>query len=338
MFFKNIPKNIKNYQARSILIIGIGSLGDNLLLTPSIKLIKDTYKNASLDIIVGPRARGFAENNPWFSNFYIWEKNNFFKLVAELRKKKYDITFDFKNSAITFFLHSRYKFTFFRQELFSNKISIHESERVLKFLEPYFGKSEDIRLYFPVAQTSKEKIEKIFTSFGIKKSDIIIGINPGAASEMKKWDKENFIEVCKALIEIYSAKIIIIGNKKEKDLGEYIKKGIGEKNVFNLAGETTVMDLAALLTMINILITNDTGSMHMASAVQCPVVAIFGPGNSYRYGPVNTKNHVLHTHLDCFPCRVDSKCKKNFICMKQITVHEVLSAVFFLLNSTKIPT
>ncbi|MCL5409047.1 MAG: glycosyltransferase family 9 protein [Candidatus Omnitrophica bacterium] len=335
MFFKKIPKNIKEYHVKSILIIGLGSLGDNLMLTPTIKLIKDTYKKAEIDIVIGPRALGFARNNPWFSNIYVWNKKISLNLFTSLRKKRYDIIFDFKNSLLPFFLRGKYKFTFFIKEFFSDKSFTHESERTIKFVESYFGKPENINLYFPVLQTDIEKTEKFFKTFGINKSDIIIVMNPGAAFPAKRWKKENFIQTGKEILKIYDAKIIITGNKLEKSLGEDIKIGINNKNVFNLAGETTIGELAAILKMADVLITNDTGTLHLASAVRCPVVVIFGPSNPYRYGPIGTKNYVLHADIDCFPCKLEAKCNKKFICMEYIYVKDVINAVSILLNEEK---
>ncbi|MCL5674739.1 MAG: glycosyltransferase family 9 protein [Candidatus Omnitrophica bacterium] len=335
MFLKKIPGNIKEYPAKSILIIGLSSLGDNLLLTPSIKLIRDTYGKADIEILVGPRAVEFAKNNPWFSGFSVWNQKRVLRLIISLRKKKYDIIFDFRNSLLPFFIRGRYKFTFFLKEFFSDKIFTHESERTLKFLEPYLGKVEDVHLYFPVSQSNKEKIEKLFKIFGIKKSDIVVVMNPGAAFPAKRWKKENFIQAGKELLKIYDTKIIIVGNKQEKILGEDIKTGINDKNVFNLAGGTTVEELYALLSMSDVLITNDTGTMHIASAAGCPVIAIFGPGNPYRYGPVGTKNYILHTYLDCFPCRFEAGCRKKFACMNHIPVKDVIDAVSVVLDEEK---
>jgi len=329
------PKNIKDYPLNKILIIGLSCLGDNLLITPAIKLIKDSFKKAEVDIVIGPRSIEFVRNNPWFSNYFVYNKKKMLSSIINLRKKRYDLIVDFRNSLLPFLLKGKFKLTFFWKEFTSEKFFTHESERIVRFLEPFFGKPEEIRLYFPFNNSDKEKISEIFKTFRIKKSDLIIVLNPGANFIHKRWKKENFAELGKILISDYGAKIIIIGGSQEITLAEEIKSLIGNTNVFSIAGKLTLQQLAALFEESDLLITNDTGPMHLASAVQCPVVAIFGPGNPYRYGPIGTKNYVVHIEIDCFPCRIKRNCKKNFICMSKITVSDVIKSVRLILDEDK---
>lgn len=327
------PKNIRDFEIKKILIIGLSCLGDNLLLTPSLKLIKDTFKKADIEIVVGPRAIEFAKENPLFSTYHIYDKRKgILRLVRNLRKKKYDLIIDFRNSLLPFFLRSKFKLTFFLKEFFSDKMFTHESERILKFIEPFFGKIEKIHLYFPVKNSSREKITELFKKWNIKASDIIVVLNPGGNFIPKRWDKKNFISLGKALIKEYEAKIFVVGGEKEKNLTREIKEGIGDERVIDLGGKTTISELAALLEKSDLMVTNDTGPMHLASAVDCPVVAIFGPSNPYRYGPIGVKNYVVHADIDCFPCRVEGKCKIGFECMKRVTVEDVLKAARLILD------
>jgi len=149
------PKNIREIELKKNLIIRLSCLGDNLLITPAIKKIRETYKKAEIDIIIGPRAIEFVIENPWFSNYIIYDKKtHLFKLIKKLREKRYDLTVDFRNSFIPFFVRSKYKLTFFKKEFFSEKFYTHESERILSFIEPFFGKGE-IKLYFPYPASYK---------------------------------------------------------------------------------------------------------------------------------------------------------------------------------------
>jgi len=206
---------------------------------------------------------------------------------------------------------------------------------MLEFVEPYFGKPQEVRLFFPLINSEREEIEKILKTLKIKKSDIIIVLNPGAGFIPKRWKKENFAELGKILLKDYDAKIIIIGGEQEIALAEEIKNIISSENVFSLAGRITIPQLAVLLEESDLIITNDTGPMHLASAVKCPVIAIFGPGNPYRYGPIGTKNYVVHSEIECFPCRIKRKCRKNFICMERVTVSEVIKSVRLILDEGK---
>jgi len=326
------PKNIREIELKKILIIGLSCLGDNLLLTPAIKKIRETYKKAEIDIIIGPRAIEFVIENPWFSNYIIYDKKtHLFKLIKKLREKRYDLTVDFRNSFIPFFVRSKYKLTFFKKEFFSEKFYTHESERILSFIEPFFGKGET-KLYFPYPASYKEKIKEIFNDIGIKSSDIIVSLNPGAKFAGKRWDKGKFALLAKELMKIYGVKIIITGSKDEKKLTEELKEMIGEKGVFDFGGKTNLRELAAVYEFSDLVISNDTGSMHLACAVGAPVVAIFGPSNPYRYGPIGGKNFVVHSDIECFPCKKESKCKIDFECIKRIKVEDVLKYCCLILD------
>ncbi|MCM8765205.1 MAG: glycosyltransferase family 9 protein [Candidatus Omnitrophica bacterium] len=328
-FLKNRSKTIIN-----ILIIGLSSIGDNLLISPSIRLIKDCCEGSSIDFVVGPRAAAFAEKNPLFSNTYIWDKKTGVKtLIRMLGNRKYDLIVDFRNSLIPFFLNAEYRLTFFLRELFSRRVSVHEAERAVKFIEPYFGKMETVELYFPLYHAEIDEHKKAFERTGISlDSDNFIVLNPGAAFEKKRWDKDRFAEVARTIILKYGVKVVIVGSKNEIDLAREITAKIHDERVFNLVGKINLRQLACLLSESMLLITNDTGTMHLASAMKCPVIAIFGPGNPLRYGPIGTKSIVLHTGRNCFPCRLEARCDKKFVCMNDITVQDVISAVEKLLS------
>lgn len=331
------PRNISQIELKKILIIGLSCLGDNLLLTPAIKKIKDTYKNSEIDIVIGPRAIDFVSENPLFSNYFIYDKREgVLKLIKKLRKKRYDLIVDFRNSLIPFFLKSKYKLIFFKNELFSEKFYTHESERIMNFLEPFFGKGE-IKLYFPVGNNYREKIREIFHSIGIKQSDLVVVLNPGAKFEGKRWGKEKFAILGKELIKNYGVKIIITGSKDEEKLTQEVKELIGKTFVFDFGGKTNLKELAAIFERSDLVVTNDTGSMHLACAVGADVVAIFGPSNPYRYGPIGTKSFVVHSNIDCFPCKKESKCKINFKCIKEIEVEDVLKYCFIILDEKQQP-
>ncbi|MCM8825880.1 MAG: glycosyltransferase family 9 protein [Candidatus Omnitrophica bacterium] len=225
---------------------------------------------------------------------------------------------------------------FFLKELFSKKFSTHEAERTVRFLEPYFGRCKNIELYFPLYKNEIQQYTEVFEKDGIfLDSDNFIVLNPGAAFEKKRWDKDRFAELGRQIISKYEVKLMIVGNKKELGLAKEITAKIRSERALNLAGKISFRQLAFLLSRALLLITNDTGTMHLASAMKCPVIAIFGPGNPLRYGPIGTKSIVLHTDRKCFPCRLESRCKVGFICMNDVMVKDVISAVEKLLMHAK---
>jgi heptosyltransferase II len=333
------PKNIKDLDIKKILVIGLSCLGDNLLLTPSIAKIRDTFKNAEMDIIIGQRGYEFAQDNPWFKRCIVFDKHkNIFRFIGMVNQNRYDLIVDFRNSLLPFFLRGKYKLNFYKQELFSEKNFTHESKRILDFLAPYFGKEKEIHLYFPVGKKEQDVIEERLRHLGVKNSDIRIVLNPGAGGSGKQWAKENFVDLAKELLKTYvDIKIFLTGTDGQKQLCGEVENSINSKNVYNLSGKTTLKELAALLEKTDLIITNDSGTLHMASAVRCPVVAIFGPTNPYRYGPIGTRNIVVHSDLDCFPCKNRKQCRKDFLCLKKISVEQVLRAAMLILDEKEQP-
>ena len=326
------PTSLREYPVEKILIIGLSSLGDNLLISGAVKLIRDTYKKARMEIVVGRRSIEFARDNPWFSGYFIFDKvQGVFPLIRRLRAKRYDLIVDFRNSLIPFFLRGKYKLMFFREEMLSDKFYTHESERTLGFLEPYFGRPAKAGLVFPVNNADRARVDAMMRDLGIRKSDPLVVLNPGASFPPKRWPKERFAEVGATLAKEYRAKIVVIGGQTEKHLAADVGRMIGPV-AYDCSGKTTVGELSALLERAHLLVTNDTGPMHLASAVECPVVAIFGPGNPYRYGPIGTKAGVVHDNMECFPCRLEGRCRKGFVCLNNVTVEDVLKAARLLLD------
>lgn len=333
------PKNLKDIKIKKILVIGLSCLGDNLLLTPAIARIRDTFRDAEIDIIVGLRSVEFAQDNPWFAKCIIFDKRrNIFRFIGQVNKNRYDLIIDFRNGLLPFFLRGKYRMSFYRQEFLSEKSYTHESKRMLDFIAPYFGKEQNIHLHLPLSRKDRDAMDERLRSMKVKNSDMRVVLNPGAGGSGKKWPKEKFAALAGELSGTYGdVKIFITGSAGERTLGEEIKKLAGNGNIHNLAGETTLRELGALLEKTDLIITNDSGTMHVAAAVNCPVVAIFGPTNPYRYGPVGTKNIVVHSKLDCFPCKNRRKCRKNFLCLEKISVDQVMKAAMLILDEKEQP-
>jgi len=346
----------KKKRLEKVLIIGASCLGDMLLLTPAIRAIRKKYPQANFSILLGPRAREAVENNSWFSEVIIWDKKTSLSqklnLIKSLRKRHFNLVVDFRNTLLPFFIRGEKNLTFFWKELFSGKNKVHEAERRLRMLPSSFPMPENKSPFFPVSKENRLSLQKILNENGIKSDEEelhphlsppplrgrnekggrtkLIILNPGANWPAKRWKKGGFARVGDELVKKYKAKIIIVGGEKERGLAEKVKNLMREEAI-NLAGKTTLGELAALLEKSSLFITNDTGPMHLASAVKCPVVAIYGPGNWLRYGPWENQYRIVHSNLSCSPCNV-IRCKRNFLCRELIKPADVLQAAESLLK------
>ncbi|MFQ3574594.1 MAG: glycosyltransferase family 9 protein, partial [Thermodesulfovibrionales bacterium] len=151
-------------------------------------------------------------------------------------------------------------------------------------------------------------------------------IAPGARWKTKQWLPDRFAEVASRL-EGFS---LIIGSNSDRFIGEKICE-ISKEGSINLAGDTSIEDLILLIRHAKAVISNDTGPMHIAAALNKPVVAIFGPTNPTRTGPYGKNCRVLIPKIDCAPCYKKKCVKMN--CMNHITTNQVLDALKDLLDN-----
>ena len=132
----------------------------------------------------------------------------------------------------------------------------------------------------------------------------LVGLNPGAGRTIKEWPPERFAHAAADLATRDRATIVLLGSAAERRLGEAVRKRLDEKvPLIDLVGQTPLVDLAAVLSRLQVLVTGDTGPMHLAAAVGTPVVGIFGPTDPARYAPLIDRSASVHANLWCRPCR-----------------------------------
>jgi heptosyltransferase II len=159
----------------------------------------------------------------------------------------------------------------------------------------------------------------------------IVGINPGGDRENRRWGPDRFAAVAEEIISRYNAAVILLGGPAEVNIASDIAGRI-RSDVFNLAGKTSVDALPYIISRMDLLITNDSGPMHIAAAAKTPLVALFGPEDPELFGPYTEPElyRVIHKDLPCRPCG-DERCSSSS-CLELITVEEVLAACCELLH------
>ncbi len=160
---------------------------------------------------------------------------------------------------------------------------------------------------------------------------VIVGINPGGDRENRRWAPDRFAAVAGEIVGRFDAAVILLGGPAEISIASHIAERV-RPGVLNLAGKTAVDDLPYLIGRMDLLITNDSGPMHIAAATRTPLVALFGPEDPNLFGPYTSPEcyRVIHKDLPCRPCG-DRKCS-SLSCLDQITTEEVLEACRELLH------
>jgi heptosyltransferase II len=181
------------------------------------------------------------------------------------------------------------------------------------------------------AETTNIQAPTTNTQTGVAREAIKIGLCPGAEyGPAKRWLPERFAEVAAKISTQSSAQWILFGTRKDAEIGERIAAAIGDHCV-NRIGQTTLDQLIDEMRECRLLLTNDTGTMHLASLLDLPVVAIFGSTEPHLTGPLGNGHIVLRHHVECSPCFL-RECPIDFRCMKAISTQEAADAVLSVLG------
>jgi len=162
----------------------------------------------------------------------------------------------------------------------------------------------------------------------------IIGIAPGATyGPAKKWFPERFAEVADNLNEKFSARIIVMGGKSDRETAREVQK-LAKTKLINLAGKTTLQEAIFLISQCQLFISNDSGLMHIAGALNIPTIAIFGSTNPITTAPVGNRSVIVRHEVSCSPC-LKKSCPTDFRCMEMISVKDILHVAEDLFRKTQ---
>ena len=203
----------------------------------------------------------------------------------------------------------------------------HHAIRYLRIAKAIGAQIDDRMDVLPHVQISADEKPRVSNDGATK-----IGLCPGAEyGPAKRWLPERFIETAQSVSQNQNVHWIIFGTANDAAVSETIAKALGEKCT-NRAGKTSIEELIAELRECRLLLTNDTGTMHLATLLGVPVVAVFGSTEPRLTGPLGNGNVVLRHQVECSPCFL-RECPIDFRCMKAVTTDEVVSAVLSRLLS-----
>ena len=336
VIFKPFKFLFKKKNNKRIAITRIWTLGDTITLLPTLKKLKE--KGYKLDIYTSFRARPVLELSNIADRII-----SFPKFI--LKPLYYDYVIDtepYYNFAtlISFYMSKKaigYS-NLYRKILYNYKVkwdkNKHVSENFSKLLKPLnidFKPKELIPLKY--SKTNKNDINNLLKGY---KKDKLIGIHLGIAetSKYRMWKLNNFEELIKKIHNNHKNIIIVLtGSKKESISNKELIKKLKLKRIINIAG-TNLGELAYLMTKFKLYVSNDTGPMHLAAAMKCRTIGLFGPNLPKRYGPLGKNNITIYkaNKLKCSPCIIPfqgkfRKCPYKGKCMDLITVDDVYNEV-----------
>ncbi|WP_426710381.1 glycosyltransferase family 9 protein [Cetobacterium sp. SF1] len=324
-----------------ILIIHTAFIGDIVLSTPLIRALKDKYSDCEITYVTTPTGASILRNNPNISEIIEYDKRGIHKGLKGIYELGKRLRYKNFNMVITPHRYLRSSFLSWLTRapirkgyniatgsfFFTDKIPYingeHEVLKLLRFVDEKVEKRYEIELY-----PDKENIKKIQNLLGNIENKKIILIAPGSKWFTKKWPLEYFNEVIKSLELREDIVQVIVGGQDELSLNIY--KG---KNVIDLRGKTSLLDMAQLAKLSTIILTNDSSPIHIGSAWKKPhIIAIFGPTvKKFGFFPWSTNSEVIEeNNLECRPCSIHggSKCPKgHFKCMMDIKPEKILEKI-----------
>ena len=312
---------IDKAQIKRILVITLSNIGDIILTTPVIRALSKEFPGSRIDVMVGPNGKDIFDKDPRVFKLVVYDKHISIaekrRLQLKLRKLKYDLVVDLRNTVFQILLGPKYRTSPIQS--FPKDI-VHKKERHLYRLFSFGIENLSERSYIYITKEDEDYADDLIKTNAV--TDPIVIVNPGAKSHLKRWTVEGFAEVCDGLIGECAASIVFVGTGPDEEIVLSVAGKMKNKH-HNFVGKTNIRQLASLLKRSSLLITNDSAPMHLGCAVGTKVLAVFGPTDPKKYGPTGEFDAVINKKLFCSPCEV-AACEYGHECMKLVSADEVL--------------
>ncbi|MFH1846390.1 MAG: lipopolysaccharide heptosyltransferase II [Candidatus Omnitrophota bacterium] len=337
---------------KRILIFELNWLGDILFSFPFLRAIRKVFPEAYITCVVVPRYADLLVNNPWINDVHvlqdknsIWSLGQKISFIKMIRREKYDTCFFLKPSRIKTIIALcagikerigfKGKDVPLTETVELEKQGLHRADVFLALAGAAGMDEADGSYEYFLSEKNKEHAEELLHKEG-GGTRRMVAVNPGGNWDAKRWPEENFRELVSRILKRFDdVEVVITGAKKDVHLANELA-GAGENNrCYAVAGKTGLNELADIFRRCELVISADSGPLHLASAVGATTIGLFGPTSSVITGPRGKgKNIVIHKDCSCgIPCYKED-CDKDFVCMRAISVDEVFDEVCGILNTS----
>jgi heptosyltransferase-2 len=325
-------------------------VGDAVMAIPALEAIRRTHPHDEICILARPIVADLFSGQPFADRVMQYDFRGrhlgWFgreKLIAELRREKFDVAVLLQNAFDAAWLVWRAgipeRIGYARDArgpLLTNAIRVphegeipkHESQYYLELLHRagwIEGSPEITPIQLSVSEEARAAAENVLRGMGARKNAWRVAIAPGASyGAAKCWPPERFAQLADRLISECDADVLFFGTQGEKDIAARIRANMNLRAI-SLVGETSMRDLAALFASCSAFIGNDSGAMHVAAAAGLPVIGIFGSTDPEGTAPVTRQLTLIREKVSCSPCFL-RRCPVDHRCMTRISVDSVFSA------------
>ncbi|RKU05452.1 lipopolysaccharide heptosyltransferase II [Candidatus Poribacteria bacterium] len=337
----------KDFTPKRILVVKLDHLGDVLLSTPVLSNLSQAYPDAELHALTGAWSRVVLEKHPDVSKVLEYNSPAFsrtgeptslkqtLQLYRALRREKYDLMVQLRGDwrTVCFALLRVTPKRLDRSALqvanrlgFPRFTGTHETTRHLDVLRKANVPTPIQTTTFSVTPGDKKWASDFLKTQQIDRERPLAAIHPGSPIPLKRWAPERYAELADWLIAQKRAEILFVGVKEEIPIITEIQRLMRAESK-NIAGKTTLTQLASILHICNVFIGNDSGPMHLAAAVGAPTIGLYGPGDPTRFGPVGTKCQAIQRKQNCPPCPGTTCRFGKDGCMSKIQVDDVIQTL-----------
>ncbi len=331
--------NIPDFSGKKVLIIRLSSLGDILLTTPLVRILKKKFRNVSLDFVIKAQYRDTLKLNPHISELFLYEKEKekISELIAGLAQNGYDAVIDLQNNFRSveirravqvenyiFNKRTTDKFLLVNFKINRLKDAPQIPERYIAAVPGVQPDNEGLELY------TENEVSSILNG-----KDNLIGFAPGSRHFTKMWPK-SYYEQLGNLLSDKGYTIVLFGGSDDIPVCTEISRNI--KEAINLCSKDHLLQTAADMKKCRAIVCNDSGMMHTACSAKVPVLAFYGSTvKEFGFTPYKNRNLILENNsLTCRPCSHigRERCPKgHFRCMLEVTPEKAYEALMTLVKS-----
>lgn len=333
----------KDGEIENIILLRHDRIGDMVLSTTMFKALKKRYPKARLTVLASEKNHPVIRNNPYVDEILIYKGIGWF--IKEIRQRHFDLaidpflTYELSQALLTYLSGSKYRIGFegAGREVFFNVKGpklfpvIQFANHMLELIDFSGG---GISSCAPEIFLTQEEIKwalKFLEDRGFGRGDLKIAIHPGAFYPSQKWPIEKFGQVAERIANEFGVKVLLLGDTAEDPL--LVKIKVASEGDVEIFSGLNLRQFMALLSLCNLLVCNNSGPLHIASALKVPTVSLMGPTVVPLWLPYGNNHIVIRRDLACSPCN-KAKCDDHS-CMKLITVEEVVDTIGLQLKCYK---
>ncbi|HEX9204513.1 MAG TPA: lipopolysaccharide heptosyltransferase II [Candidatus Deferrimicrobiaceae bacterium] len=348
----------------NILVLRYRFIGDTILTVPFLRNLRRAHPGARIDLMVAPYSSDVLRGIPYVDEFIVYDPPTIhadsggrhrtflskIRFVADLRSRRYDKAYvlkrSFSSAAIAFLSGARERIGFDTERrgfLLTKRVPYrqdqHEVRNFLDVLKADGVATPDDHLEAWISPEEGAAAEAFLAERGVAAGERVVAIHPFSANQIRAWHEDGFVAVANALQERLGVRILLLGGRRDREMAAGIAEKVRPAPV-SAVGGTDLRQSMALLSKCALLICNDSGIMHLAAALDLPLIALFGPQSPVKFGPWGKRCRVLYKRFPCSPCRqrffeeCDPSPRGKPMCMETIAVDEVIGEAQAALEGT----